>query len=487
MTAFWKEHPALLWGMSMFLGCSLAVYFHWILVLIFLFLCFSCSNLIKISGVFLIFGMSYTFAFFSLPVDPLLDQRSEGIAYFSPKSLKIASSPFNKSYLYEGTIKIFETQDKKRASLLSCRIYHPLNKERPPANQDYLIEGTLCKKRGNYTLKPKHWYPVENTWRLAELRFLSKENVHEYLKKHFKHHKVSSFFHSLATGDIDERSLSLEFKRLGLQHILAISGFHFGLIAAFLGFFLRFFLPFRFTCAFLLFFLTIYFVFLGEAPSVERAWTAITVRLIGTLLNRTSSGLNALGISLIVVLFLDPLAIKHIGFQLSFLCTLAILLYFPLINSWVSVLLPKRSLTEVAGFSLLDQHGYLGSTLIRNAFSLTFAVSLFAVPATLFIFHQFPFSSLVYNLFFPFWVGIVFFLLLAGVLLHGLFPPFASWLHHVNDYLTNCLLTLSSSPPSFLDFSLIIKTLPFSFVSLYLAFLFYFGIWLKSRTEKIGN
>jgi len=479
MIAFWKEHPALFWGLSLLLGCSSAVYFHWIYLLLFILLALSIRTFVKIAGLFLISGLGYILATISSPFDPLASPCCEGTAYFSIRSVKISSSPFNRSYLYEGTIRIFETQDQEQALRLPCRIYFPLNKQRPPANQDYLLQGKLCKKRGSYIFKPKEWQPIEGTWSMAEWRFRAKEKVHHYLRIHFAHHKVSSFFHALATGDIDERSLSLEFKRLGLQHILAISGFHFGLMAGFLGFILRLFLPFRLAYVLLLFFLMVYFLFLGEAPSVERAWVGASVALLALLINRTSNGLNALGISLIVVLLLDPQAVKQIGFQLSFLCTLALLLYFPLVNSWVSVFLPKRSLAEVAEFSLWDQHGYIGSAWIRNALSLNIAVTLFVLPALLFIFHQFPFSSLIYNLFFPFWVSIAFFLLLAGFLFHGLCPPLAMMIHTCNDYLTNGLLHLSSSPPSFLDFCLTAKSLPFTLVIIYLAFLFYAGVRLK--------
>ncbi len=78
-----------------------------------------------------------------------------------------------------------------------------------------------------------------------------------------------------------------------------------------------------------------------------RAWAASTVYLLGILLNRPTSAINALGVGLLFELALDPLVITNIGFQLSFICTAAILLVYPSMHRLFLRLLPQRPLQEL--------------------------------------------------------------------------------------------------------------------------------------------
>ena len=118
----------------------------------------------------------------------------------------------------------------------------PSKKKRPPASCNYSVEGTLCRKKGRNYFSSPHLGHLCRDGTLPKLRFQAKTAVSNYLKRHLKDPRVASFFSSLATGDLDERALSLEFGKIGVNHLLAISGFHFALLAAFCGFLLRLFL-----------------------------------------------------------------------------------------------------------------------------------------------------------------------------------------------------------------------------------------------------
>ena len=231
-----------------------------------------------------------------------------------------------------------------------------------------------------------------------------------YLKRHFKDPKVASFFSSLATGDIDERALSLEFGKIGVNHLLAISGFHFALLTTFCSFILGLFLPRKTTTILLLIVLSAYFFFVGNAPSVQRAWIGIFIFLIGSLFDLRSNALNSLGCALCIEILIDPYCVTHLGFQLSFLATLAILLLYAPCEKLLSLLLPKRPLSLLAVMTPLHQTGHLFSSMIRKALALNIAVHLVTLPVLLFVFLKFPWLSLLYNLFFPFWVGLSIFL-----------------------------------------------------------------------------
>jgi competence protein ComEC len=239
---FWRRYPALHIGLSWLLGTACAFGLTWELIIPGMCL-FSSYKCILRTIFFSLIAFFYTS--WQHPPDHFKEKKMYGVAEFHIQSLKVQPSPFHKSYLYKGTIMQL-TSEGVIDHNLPCSIYLPFKKNRPKANCDYRIKGTLVRT-GNYhyILKPDKnslWSPIENTWNLAEWRFKAKEKVKSLLKKEISSNKSASFLTALATGDIDERSLTLEFNKLGIQHILAISGFHFALIAAFLSFFLKRFL-----------------------------------------------------------------------------------------------------------------------------------------------------------------------------------------------------------------------------------------------------
>ena len=108
-----------------------------------------------------------------------------------------------------------------------------IKKERPGASQDYVVEGVL-HQRGpfDYVFKPKTWEPVPGSWSLAEFRYETRQAFALVLHSKLHRPRTASFLYSLVSGEVKDRQLRYEFGRLGLQHILAISGFHFGLLMA---------------------------------------------------------------------------------------------------------------------------------------------------------------------------------------------------------------------------------------------------------------
>ena len=362
----------------------------------------------------------------------------EGDGIFTVESIARQSGPFNKTLLYKGSY-----------DNIPCRAYFALNKPRP-IGASFKVKGKLLQKDAKYyVLKPKSWENSPSG--IAEWRFQLKENFFGYLQRKIPDSRTRVFLSSMITGDIEERLISMEFGRLGLQHILGVSGFQFILIATALGLLLRLFLPYMWASAILLLLLTAYFFFLGPSPPVMRAWAASTVYLLGILLNRPTSAINALGVGLLFELALDPLVITNIGFQLSFICTAAILLVYPPMHRLFLRLLPQRTLLELKSFPLLDKHAYLIGALLRESLALNAAVHLLALPVLLCLFGKFPLLSLVYNLFFPFLAAISFCLLLAALALPFLFP--------LCNAFTKIILIVTTYPPMMLDRALRIPAL----------------------------
>ncbi len=477
---FWLARPAFYFGIHFLLGAGFAYFPHWALILPLLLLWGPVMNRpIKIVHGILLIAASIAYAEYRYP-DQKIPNHCQGKAYFSISCLKPYQSPFHRSCLsYQGTIRCFETKEQHFFNL-PCTIYQECEVK---ADSDYLIMGELIQK-GNrrYVLKPTTtpWEKVPHTFSFAHIRYQMKQALRAFLKKYTPDAKTLSFLSALATGDITERTLNFEFKQIGLLHILAISGFQFALMAAFFGFFLRQFLPYKASILILLAILSSYYFFLGPSPSVQRSYIAVLLFFLGSFMKLSSSGLNLLGMGLIIEILLDPLLVMNLGFELTFLCTAAILLFYQPSLKLFSILLPKRNYRDLLEMPLIDQHGYLLISWIRGALAINAAVHLVSLPALLFLFHKMPLLSLVYNLFFPFLTTLMLFLLILSLLLFPLFP----FLHKLNVWLTSGALELTSNPPLALNFFIRVKTFSFTTLILSLMICLFLGILLQKTIDQ---
>lgn len=449
---FWSENPALLLAISALIGSSSYLFcpfpYHflfptlWILYLI---------AMGSISSIFLLFAsVLYCASLYS-------KAPSGTIGYFSITSLQPYQSPFQKGLLYKGALFV----DGQK---VPCHVLYSLV-DPPKANCDYLLEGKLSEMSPyNYQFKAKKWSPVPKTWSFAQLRFELKENLRVFLDQKIHSPKASIFLSSLLTADVQDRMLRFEFNRLGLQHILAVSGFHFAILIAFCSFFLSYFLSNRWKIISLLVAINAYFFFVGPLASVQRSWLIASLYLVGKLISRHSSALNLLGVALLIEVIIDPLISSNLGFQLSFTSCFGLLLLGPVFNFQIKQ--PPK------GLSAISRHVYFISNFWRKAFGLTLAVNVALLPILLTHFHKFPLLSILYNLFFPFLVSVAMFLLLVSFIIHLIIPPVAPLFFECVNRFTSQLLDLSTYPPTALDYSIKMTSFPEWVIPLYLFTLF---------------
>lgn len=214
-----------------------------------------------------------------------------------------------------------------------------------------------------------------------------------------------------------------------------------------------------------------------------RAWAAIFVVLCGMFINKEGSGLNSLGVGMLVVLTIDPTLYNSIGFQFSFAVTAAILVFFPSIDYLLQQVFKKRPLSEAVGMNLLNQHGYCILSFLRQAIALTIAVNLIALPMTLFFFQKYPLFSLIYNLFFPFLVSFSMLLLITGILITFVVPPLGEIVHFSNQTYTEFILNFVYNVPTSIDVSLRFSNFSTDFLICFLCLLFSAGVYIKSLLE----
>lgn len=152
----------------------------------------------------------------------------------------------------------------------------------------------------------------------------------------------AGFLNALLTGD--KTGLTEEdthnFNRVGLGHVVVISGLHVSYLLGLLALFLK---PRRKGSLVLLIgVLTAFSLMTGNAPGTVRAVVLGGVVLLGQYLGRASHPLASLSLGLLMLLAANPWSIANAGLQFSFLSTLGIFLWGgPWFRCWQEAV-PKR-------------------------------------------------------------------------------------------------------------------------------------------------
>lgn len=496
---FWRHHPALLYALAALVGIHAALDFSLPLLIVPMLaiwvplLCVKFKEMTPLKiRLFLAFVIVFCFYFYAklIYTYPEMDKRGlEGVARIEISTLRQVSSFHGKSWKYSGTILSFVPDGAQ--SSIACHIPYTLfvsGQNHPEASSDYLIKGILKEWRpGYYIIKLKkgaEWIPVSGTWSFAEARLRMKQSVIEAIQKCIPEKRAAGFLAGIVTGEFDDGILSFEFSRFGLQHIMAISGFHFGIIASILGFFLQQIFSKNLRTTLLLIFLTFYFIFLGPACSIMRAWVTISIYLIGHLFDKRAFGLNSLGVALLALLLFEPISYRSLAFQFSVLTTASIILYVPIVTFFMEKVWSKRPFKEVISMNLLDQHGYTILGVFRQGLALCLSVNAAAFPLTLYYFHKFPLMSLVYNLFFPFLVSISVFLLIAGLASGFVFPFLGQAIHSLNTAYSGFILDFTYNMPTTVDYFYRVASFSSLQVVCYLTLLFSAGVFLHAYLKQ---
>ncbi len=157
------------------------------------------------------------------------------------------------------------------------------------------------------------------------------------------------------------------FQMAGVVHILAISGFNVGIVAYVIFLFLKIFpLGRRWHYILTILILVAYAVLTGAQPPVARATIMTTVFLAGFILEREPESLNTLACAAFLILLMNPVNLFDVGFQLSFISVLAIIVFYPKCMSVFSRLVDKAAGSNkaiVAGMSILK---YIGQSFVLS-------------------------------------------------------------------------------------------------------------------------
>lgn len=208
-------------------------------------------------------------------------------------------------------------------------------------------------------------------------------------------------------ADIDQEVLD-SFSNTGAMHVLAVSGLHVGIILIIFQYILGFFSRWISKKQAILFSVILIWGFgllSGASPSVIRAVVMFSILAIGQLLSRKNNGMNNLILSAIVLLMYDPYYLFDIGFQLSYVALIGILLFQ----------------TPVYKLILVKQKWL---DWIWKGSAVGIAATIATTPFMLYWFHQFPNYFLLSN--------VVVMLLGFVVLLFLIILIFTAWIPYFN-------------------------------------------------------
>jgi competence protein ComEC len=218
----------------------------------------------------------------------------------------------------------------------------------------------------------------------------------------------------------------------GASHVLALSGLHLGIIYCLLWLLL----PHRrwpaVSQTIILIAMWLYVLLVGMPVSVVRSAVMLTVYGLLSIGRRNKMSVNALAFTAIVMLMWNPEWLFDIGFQLSFMAVLAILLFVPLFE-------------DVFSAKYLQEHRWIRR--IWGLVAVSVSAQIGVAPLIAYYFGRLSTYFLLTN----FIVLPAAYLILGFSLIVLLFPSLAYILLYIVDTLNAVLLRITAIPGSSIE------------------------------------
>jgi len=165
-----------------------------------------------------------------------------------------------------------------------------------------------------------------------------------------------------------DNSDEMDMKKLGILHALSVSGLHMAIVYSIIKKFLG-----EKAAAFLSVF---YVIFTGAALATVRSYIMMLTTSFAMSFKRNYNPLAGLSLGGIIIILFKPYSIFNIGFQLSFLATLGIILFNKRINKKL----------------------YKFPKYIRESISICISSQIFTFPVVVYAFKEFSLGFLLGNL-----------------------------------------------------------------------------------------
>jgi competence protein ComEC len=225
-------------------------------------------------------------------------------------------------------------------------------------------EGKNVWINGNFEKSPVYERGIVGTYKVVNYKICSGdlisriESFRKSLNQKFSDtlgEEKAAIVMAVCFGDSGyiEKKQKEDFKKLGISHVISVSGLHMSIVYKTLEIILGYKMAILSSFG--------YMIFTGGKASTIRAFIMIFILKISSKVYKKYDSLSSLSLAAIILLLIRPFYILDIGFMLSFLCVLGIVLYYKKIKK----LLYKLPLTLNQPFSL---------SISSQIFSIPYAV-----------------------------------------------------------------------------------------------------------------
>jgi len=370
----------------------------------------------------------------------------------NPLLLRLAS--LEKTVVIKGTILHSDSTrtGKSFYEVHPISVYNRLIKAKPiqvwlPENYKSITQGDTIRCAGVVNLFPRAQNPGEFDYRQYQrlkqryfqlsVRYPWEIQVHSGEPRLFQQllssiqRKITAIIHNsfdlqpaafasaLILGKRDEinREIIDTYSSLGIIHVLAVSGLHVGYVTLILlAIFSLLPVDYRTTVILTIAALAIYAALVEFRPSVVRASVMASILLLAQASEQRYDILNLLGAAALLILLANPLQLFQIGFQLSFLAVLGIVLFYNRIET----------VLETVGLTVESMSKPI--RYVMGLFLVSVAAFIATAPLTAYYFRIIPVWGLLLNLLVIPLIGIIVIATFV-VLITGLFWPALSGIY----------------------------------------------------------
>lgn len=188
--------------------------------------------------------------------------------------------------------------------------------------------------------------------------------------------ETAAVINAMVLGDRSEISQEtvMDFRKTGLSHVLVVSGFHVSVVAGFMLLLLRALgLKKRYRNIITIVMIALFMMINGFGVSVVRSGIMLIMMLVAEVAGRERDSLNSLGLAVLVMCVINPAAAQDVGFIMSVLATLGILIFSDKLEA--SMMKPLEN-TRASRFA----------KPIISAFSVSISATLALLPFQIYTF-----------------------------------------------------------------------------------------------------
>ena len=348
---------------------------------------------------------------------------------------RISDAPAEKENSWKVPVTIISIINDGKVSAVSGCAFLYLYKDRFPVRFH----------RGDTILVPGKWQPIKNAGNPFEFDYAaycrrngiyyqqscSANNIRLYaagdpgdagittrahdwcmlqLDRYITEPKAKGLLQAMLLGDevnLDEELLR-SYSETGIIHIIAISGGNvtiFFLAISLLLWWMRHKQHLWVKYAIALPLVWFYVVMAGAPPSAVRAAIMFSLLALSVILQKSYNGPNQLLATAFLLLCAQPMWLFSVGFQLSFVAVLSLMLFYKPIHKWLS---PVNKVAK----------------LLWGTIAASIAAEILAAPLVVYYFHMFPLLFVIANALAYLFMGFVLFAGMA-VILFSFLPALA--------------------------------------------------------------